>query len=606
MSQAVRNALARRFGSDERSDCQVHFFLETVPAEHITGTASVSEEHALSTDASGRVLVGNPLPAHSQILSDGSARFCAELERWKSEAAGEAAADSAPHSGGGTAAAAACSGLDAAAGGAARPAKRQRVEGGAAPGEAARVQLYVGLWCPAERRLAEALLRYMYTGEIPLTSVRDLLQARPLAMRLAIEGGVEACDSSLIQLASALDSVKGLQARSFVEELHACRALLPEPASSAGADPTGPALRRDLMTSCRSAIARYCESMTASELAAVEAGLAAAAPAAAAAAPAAAAGLAAGPAAPAGAGAAAAGGAAARPVAEEAAPYLGELLAFAFEDTLAVLNDGGSLIKVKMLPPAALEALLASEGFGTDDEASVVLLLAEWRSANAAAAAQGDTMRRLLRRIRWAHVSCEFLSFVAPRVGWLGVSWERAAWLSAYARAPHDNYRTTMLGHGRGEHAAFEAGLRAPRRPPARPLGARPFSVDAEEATQHAEERVLSAGCSKTLAMGFAWRPFIRASRDELVVGLTCLVPASLSQQAASRSGAAFPGNDVVLYLHKGNSSYEFHFSASVRAVGIGGLKKADFKVPACGDAAKWWAQYLQDGQLRGEVVWKA
>ncbi|KAG2439480.1 hypothetical protein HXX76_004834 [Chlamydomonas incerta] len=493
MSQAVRRALARRFGSAERSDCEVLFFLETplegtaaAPASSSAPTvSSASPPQALATDASGRVL------------------------------------------------------------------------------------LYVGLWCPKERPLAEALLRFLYSGDIDLTTVSDLLRARPIALRLAIEGGVEACDSAL-QMLTASQSARGAHARSFVEELWTCRGLLPEPASSAGADPTGPALRQALMAACRSAMARHCQGEG-------EGGDMAA--------PGLAAGPAAGP-------AAAAGLAAARPAAAGpaagASPSVGELLGFAFEDALAVLNDGVALRQLQSLPAAALEALLASEGFGTDDEASIVLLLAEWHAANAATAAQGDTMRLLLRHIRWAHVSSDFLSYVAPRVAWLGVSWEHAAWLSAYTRAPCDNYRQAMLQQeygSPGEHAEYAARLRAPCRPAARPLGVRPFSVAAEEATKLDEARMLSTG-TRTFAMGLAWHVYLKETR--------------------SAWGAAFPGKDVTMCLRKGDDMEQLDFGCGVRAVGIGAIAGVSCKASDGEDAAQWWAQYLRDGRLVGEVVWSA
>ncbi|KAG2445232.1 hypothetical protein HYH02_008700 [Chlamydomonas schloesseri] len=622
MSDAVRKKLAKRFGSEERSDCQVLFFLEPEPEPERTGAASSvssstehAHEHALATDAQGRVLVGAPLPAHSHVLSDGSERFCAELERWKVGAVAAAATGAAGSTAGAGAAAASDdrsaaasssspSGCAAADAHAPHPAKRQRVDGdGAAaaavpatatataaappppppPCPGGRMQLFVGLHHPDELRLAEALLRFMYTGEVSLRSAADLLRARPIALRLAVEGGVEACDSALRALFSTTHGSDASTAKSLVEELYTCRALLPEPASSAGADPTGPQLRAVLMASCRSAMVRSCKGM--------------ALPAAATAAPAAA-----------GSGAGAGAAVAPAPAAAGAAPAavpVGELLAFAFEDALAVLNNATALFKLRQLPAAALEALLASEGFGTDDEASVVVLLAEWRAANTEAAAQGDTLKRLLRQVRWPHVCDEYLLHVVPRVGWLGVSWERAAWLSSYARATLSSTRAALEVAALTYGASYELdapGHIARRRPAARPLGARPFSM--EVASAIASQASLDGAPFKwtdlkVCARGFMWTVAVAAAVDGCGVRLACGAPRVL---ASTFVGHAYPGKDVTLQVLNaaGGVACEEKSGTCHRCVGIGLSRVLKVKTGSQEERES----LLRDGRLHGEVVW--
>ncbi|KAG2425804.1 hypothetical protein HXX76_013429 [Chlamydomonas incerta] len=144
--------------------------------------APLTGPYALSTQVNGRVLVGAPLPAHTRILCDGSELFPAELERWR-RAGGSGVGD-----------------------GESRPAKRQRGAGDAV----GRPQLSIGLWAPGERWLAEALLRFMYCGVLHLRTLADLLRARPLALRLAVEGGVEACDDAI---RAALEAAEAREAR---------------------------------------------------------------------------------------------------------------------------------------------------------------------------------------------------------------------------------------------------------------------------------------------------------------------------------------------------------------------------------------------------------
>ena len=587
------------------------------------------------------MLFGAPLPAHARILCDGSELFSAELERWR-VAAVDADGGSAGASG---------SGGEGAAGAAAAAAGAEVVAmamGASRAGEAedgGRPQLQVGLWAPGERRLAEALLRFMYCGMLRLSTMSDLLRARPVALRLAIEGGVQACDNLVRATLSAAEAAGKAAVRATVAKLYACRALLPEPDDAAGADPTGPELRRDVLAFSRAAIVQRCKDLYDAS-AAARAGAAAAAGAAAppeagvAAAAAvagavdemagAAAGAAGVPVAATGAAAAAAGGAAGEQPGSDGPP-LGELLAFAFGSVSSILQERPLPNEFLSLPVGDIEALLASEGFATDDEASVVLLVAIWRlhRKDKEAPQQIDAdVQRLLRHIRWPHVSDAFLLQYAPHVPWLGMSWERAAWLSMYARATTPEQRAAMERNAvrqqqqqqqqggvqaAPEHVSFHLdapGHRAPRRPAARPPGVLTYAVDAQELIC-AQTGLVSSGHLESRGAaavgGFIWMPRVCRYDGGVGVALGCIIDAYDARQTVP--GTAFPGKDVVLAVldSEGRVAHSRPCGSANggEGIGIGSVCSTplmlDLEDRAAEGAARW-ARYLRAGKLHIQV----
>ena len=601
------------------------------------------------------MLVGAPLPAHTRILCDGSELFPAELERWRVAAAdadGDSGGASCSGGEGAAGADAGTGGAEAAARGAdgARPAKRQRVAAaaGLAAGGGGRPQLHVGLWAPGERRLAEALLRFMYCGVLRLSTMPDLLRARPVALRLAIEGGVQACDDGVRASLGAAKAAGKAAVQAVLLDLYACRALLPDPDDAAGADPTGPELRRDVLTFIRAAVVQRCKDMYRAGGAARAAG--GAAPAGAAAPPAAGvAAAAAGAAAVAGAGAAA--GAAGIPAAAGAAaaaagasageqpgsssPPLGELLAFAFQSVSSILQEVPVRMQLLSLPWEAMEALLASEGFATDDEASVVLLLAHrryWRMKNELPQQVTAHVQRLLRHIRWPHVSDAFLLQYAPHVPWLGMSWERAAWLSMYARATTPEQRSTMEraaarheqqqqqqggAQAAHEHVSFHLdapGHRAPRRPAARSPGVRTCAVDAKELVRVQTGPVGSGKqefSGATAAGGYFWSPYVCRYDGGVGVVLGCNTHTYDARQVTP--GTAFPGKDVVLSVldSEGRVAHSRPYGsanggtgARIRFTGEAPLMLDLVDKAAEGEAR--WARYLWAGKLHIRVEFRS
>ncbi|KAG2422507.1 hypothetical protein HXX76_015976 [Chlamydomonas incerta] len=616
----------QRFLSGELSDCDVVFCLDP---EHAGGDDAQADD---------RVLVGDPLPAHVRVLCDGSERFPAELERWR-----VAAVDAGRDGGGGGGrgdggdAGATCSdvGGDGAAGTTeARPAKRQRVTVAAAgaTGGPGRPQFTVGLWAPGERRLAEALLRFMYCGVLHLRSMPDLLRARPVALRLMIKGGVQACDGG-VRAALAAAKVAGKEAmHAAVVDLYHCRAVLPEPADAAGADPTGPALRQDVLGFSREALVAHCKDVNgAAARPAVAAGAAAAAGGAAAAAGGAAAvvapaagGAGAAPAGGAAAGAevaapaAAAGAAAALPGAAmggrlgNGGPPLGELLAFAFESVAAALAlDRSIFLQILSLPLEAMEALLASEGFATDDEASVLVLVACWcRGRRDNTLAVEAAVLRLLRHIRWPHVDT-FLLLCAPLVPWMGMSWQRAAWLRAYAQAATPEQRAVMerraTAADRNHYRLDAPGHRVPRRPAARPQGAMTFSIPVEALVAGQQTAAQPKGSISTLfvARGFTWWLCVSQYGQRMGVALDCYRHDFYGVPRSTLRGIAFPGKDVILSVLGADGevahSVPCGSANSGEGVPVGGegtpLLLLDLENRAAEGEARW-ARYLRAGKL--------
>ncbi|KAG2423631.1 hypothetical protein HXX76_015148 [Chlamydomonas incerta] len=602
MSEAVRNALERRFLSGELSDCDVVFCVEP---EHAC-CAALTEPYTLCTQADGRVLVGAPLPAHLRILCDGSELFPAALERWRADAA-DAGGEGEGGSDGGTTEA--------------RPAKRQRVTAAAAgaAGGPERPQFTVGLWAPGERRLAEALLRFMYCGGLRLHSMADLLRARPVALRLAVEGGVQACDGGVRAALAAAKAAGSEAAHAAVLDVYHCRAVLPEPADAAGADPTGPALLQDVLAFCREALAAHCNHVypdaATPDAAAAAAAAGAAAGEAAAAAPAAAGGAGVAPPAAAVAAAGVVVPVAAVPGATMgeqpgggSGPPLGELLAFAFESVEAVFAAHSTYNHLRSLPPQAMEALLASESFATDDEASVLLLVAVWRGADRRCdtPAGQAAVQRLLRNIRWPHVNDAFLLLCAPLVPWLGMSLQRAAWLSVYGRAATPEQRAAMeRAAAAAEHSHFQLdapGHRAPRRPAAGTM-----TVNLQVQVLVCVQTTVPLSRYVFLARGFTWHVCVVRRGEKLGVALACLKDVYGIPQSTPM-GVAFPGQDVVLSV-LGADGEVAHSVPCGSANGGEGIRVGSAGTPllldwedraAEGEAR--WARYLRAGELHFRV----
>ncbi|KAG2454495.1 hypothetical protein HYH02_001513 [Chlamydomonas schloesseri] len=107
----------------------------------------------------------------------------------------------------------------------------------------------------------------------------------------------------------------------------------------------------------------------------------------------------------------------ATPQARPELPAFGELLAWAAVSAPHALTNPEAKKAVLQLPAAALEALLLADNFATDDESSVLLLLAEWLYKAPAQNTTSEQLRALQRLLRLGPY-VRRLSVLLPAVAW--------------------------------------------------------------------------------------------------------------------------------------------------------------------------------------------
>eukprot|EP00198_Chlamydomonas_reinhardtii_P000190 XP_001689525.1 predicted protein [Chlamydomonas reinhardtii] len=95
-----------------------------------------------------------------------------------------------------------------------------------------------------------------------------------------------------------------------------------------------------------------------------------------------------------------------------------------FTSAPTTLNSAVLTKQLEELPVAAMEALLASDSFSTDDESSVLLLLAKWRAADLGNRGSGQELKTLCALGHEAAAA-----YIAAHPAWYGAA--RAQWLTA-------------------------------------------------------------------------------------------------------------------------------------------------------------------------------
>ncbi|GLC67926.1 hypothetical protein PLESTF_000623700 [Pleodorina starrii] len=154
----------------------------------------------------GSTALGDPLPAHTLILSGGSERFRAQLDRWVEE-----------------------------------------------QGYGAKPVLRVPLDNPDDLPHALSAVKFMYTGKLDASDTATLLRVRRQAAYLQVEGCTEACDEALLALITAPQPSQQQQAGgplAGVSQLYGCRDLLSR------AD-MAPATLRKLLDVCRQQLVKH-------------------------------------------------------------------------------------------------------------------------------------------------------------------------------------------------------------------------------------------------------------------------------------------------------------------------------------------------------------
>ncbi|GLC61696.1 hypothetical protein PLESTB_001793100 [Pleodorina starrii] len=202
--------------------------------------------------------------------------------------------------------------------------------GGGASSGGGKLQLRVLLDTAEDLPYARAALQYIYTGQLAAATSRDvaaLLHLWRIASHLQIDGCIAACIAALETRINgdAAAAVSPASPYSGIMELYSCRALLPDPKSNPDA--------ASLLAACRAELTTRVSA---------NGGIAAAL----------------------------------------RLDALGEMLAWLFPDAPSVMSDWQMQRHALVLPPQLLDALLASDAFATDDEASVLLLVVKWLYAN--------------------------------------------------------------------------------------------------------------------------------------------------------------------------------------------------------------------------------
>ncbi|GLC47951.1 hypothetical protein PLESTB_000043100 [Pleodorina starrii] len=354
------------------------------------------------------------------------------------------------------------------------------------PGQSAcsRPQLRIPLGSAAEVPAARAAIRFAYTGEVPAdSSVRQVLELRRQGAYLQISGCVAACDEVLAAKVSS--SSTATVASSHVEGGSNKRARTSEQA------PQQPPAYLQLFES---------EVLWPDP---------------------------------------------------QAEPAFGAILATGkrllvphFGNSLAALNTPSLRDQLLALPAVALEALLESDEFGTDDEASVLLMLAEWMRTNFDQA-EPAIRQRLCRAVRLVHLSRPYLSLIIPALatdhekdpeapaGWFsGADALEAAFVATYVSTTQVE-RDCLLSAGKASGPILES-LRARPRPQCiPPSGGLTFNWHIPKEDLLQAVRQLQPGSSKTVsctfddpslhavaARGFCWSVSVKVTSGQSTAGL--------------------------------------------------------------------------------------
>ncbi|GLC40800.1 hypothetical protein PLESTF_001038700 [Pleodorina starrii] len=465
-----------------------------------------------------------------------------------------------------------------------------------------RTQLRIPLGNEAEVPAARAAIRFAYTGEVPAdSSVRQVLELRRQGAYLQISGCVAACDEVLAAKVSG--SSRATVASSHVEGGSNKRARTSEEA------PQQPPAYLQLFES---------EVLWPDP---------------------------------------------------QAEPSFGAALATGkrslvahFRNSLAALNTPSLRQQLLALPAVALEALLGSDEFGTDGEASVLLMLALWMRINADKA-EPAVRQRLCRTVRLAHLGRPYLSLILPALaadhekdpeapaGWFsGASVLEAAAVTNFASAAAREKEIVL-----SELPAALESLRASPRPQCiPPSGGLTFSwhIPKEDLLQAVRE--LQPGSAQDVygafdhephlawylqhgvfAWGFEWRVFIQVTGGQSTGGvfLQCGLPWAL-KRAGSRLGiegvlprtTAVPiSASLVVHRRQGgavrNVQNTFHSPQDFVKVGTGWgwstmlpLKDQQQQqqqdatgntaaAVAAADPLAAWVEYLADGKVSGTLT---
>ncbi|GLC68294.1 hypothetical protein PLESTF_000673000 [Pleodorina starrii] len=440
--------------------------------------------------ADGGMAIGD-LPAHTFVLCGGSERFQAQIDRW---------------------------GQEQAASGALPPVLR------------------VPLDDPADLPHALAAIKFMYTGKIDPSDLPTLLRVRRLAAYLQVEGCAEACDAALIASIQASTpgqppprkpSQKQQQAQQQTGWANLAGVLQVYHHRDLLRTELEPAAWRKVLHACRkqlgeqAALVAPAQQQQEQQQQQQQQQQGEVAPA----------------------------GAEPPPTnADGGPPSLGQLLAWAFGDAPALMSDPKARHQMEDLPAAAMEVLLGCDSFATDDEATVLLMVLTWLTANGYSVAP-EPRKRLLKLVRLCMLNKTYLFRILPMLSQtVGISIEELRFLQEYSFSSAD--QQASMRKAAGNRYDFKSGWYATAWRPdphdqadggggsgeggsGRSANGRyDWHIDAEEAlretaVQQQQPRTgrlavgsFSGGLSRVVLNGFEWYPAVRCAGGQAAAGI--------------------------------------------------------------------------------------
>ncbi|EFJ52370.1 hypothetical protein VOLCADRAFT_86735 [Volvox carteri f. nagariensis] len=219
---------------------------------------------------------------------------------------------------------------------------------------------------------------------------------------------------------------------------------------------------------------------------------------------------------------------------------LGELLVWLFPDAPSVLSNPDVRKQMEALPGQAMEALLRADTFATDDEATVLLMLAYWLAANTDPKMTNETRLRLCRLVRLSHLNTAYLHGLLPKIPWLPISRQEHMFLCQYVAETDSCRRMSLLAAAAGKHDCKCPWYAAPPRPQARADVGHPYewTIKEEDLAAYVDMATIKIpgglsgsfanGASRLVAQGFEWYPGALWFNSNGVpeVALSCAVPA--------------------------------------------------------------------------------
>ncbi|GIL71707.1 hypothetical protein Vretimale_858 [Volvox reticuliferus] len=230
------------------------------------------------------------------------------------------------------------------------------------------------------------------------------------------------------------------------------------------------------------------------------------------------------------------------------AAALGELLAWLFPDAASVLSDPDTRLQVQALPATAMEALFRCDAFATDNEASVLLMLAYWLTANGGSTGS-ETRVRLCRLIRLSQLNTAYLHGLLPKITWFPLTREEHQFLCQYLAETDVTRRKSLAVAAQGRHDCTSLWYTAKPRPIARADVGKPYDWIVMQQDLAADLDLVSHkipggltgafvnGASRLVAHGFEWYPGGLWFNDDGVseAVLSCAVPAPLAAFTSAR-----------------------------------------------------------------------